>query len=67
MTQQTAQVRAYLQDLQQRITGAFAQVDGKSFVADPWRKSPGEPLQGEGVSMILEGGGVFEQIGRAHV
>ena len=63
MTQQTAQVRAYLQDLQQRITSAFAQVDGKSFVADSWRKGPGEPLQGEGVSMILEGGNVFERAG----
>ncbi len=63
MTQQTAQVRAYLQDLQQRITSAFAQVDGNSFVADAWRKGRDEPLQGEGVSMILEGGGVFERAG----
>jgi len=63
MTQQTAQVRAYLQDLQQRITAAFAQVDGKPFVADAWRKDADEPLQGEGVSMILEGGGVFERAG----
>jgi coproporphyrinogen III oxidase len=63
MTQQTAQVRAYLQDLQQRITSAFAQIDGKPFVADAWRKGSDEPLQGEGVSMILEGGGVFERAG----
>ena len=63
MTQQTAQVRAYLQGLQQRITTAFAQVDGKAFAADPWRKESDEPLQGEGVSMILEGGNVFERAG----
>lgn len=63
MTQQTAQVRAYLQGLQQRITTAFAQVDGKAFMADAWRKGSDEPLQGEGVSMILEGGKVFERAG----
>jgi coproporphyrinogen III oxidase len=63
MTQQTAQVGAYLQGLQQRITTAFAQVDGKPFVADAWRKDADEPLQGEGVSMILEGGNVFERAG----
>ena len=63
MTQQTAQVRAYLQGLQQRITTAFAQVDGKPFVADAWRKASDEPLQGDGVSMILEGGEVFERAG----
>ena len=63
MTQQTTQVRAYLQGLQQRITTAFAQVDGKPRLADPWRKGSDEPLQGEGVSMILEGGQVFERAG----
>ncbi|MHB1124567.1 MAG: oxygen-dependent coproporphyrinogen oxidase [Ramlibacter sp.] len=63
MTQQTARVRAYLQGLQQRITTAFAQVDGKAFVADAWRKGADEPLQGEGVSMILERGKVFERAG----
>ena len=63
MTQQTAQVRAYLQDLQQRITTAFAAADGKPFLADPWTRDAGEPLQGDGVSMILEGGNVFERAG----
>ena len=39
--------------LQQRITTACAEIDGRPFVADPWRKEPGEPLQGDGVTMIL--------------
>jgi coproporphyrinogen III oxidase len=56
-------VSAYLLDLQQRITGACARVDGGSFVRDAWKKEPGEPLQGEGVTMILEGGTVFERAG----
>ena len=63
MTQRAAQVRAWLQELQQRITTAFAEVDGRAFLADPWTKGRDEPLQGEGISMILEGGAVFERAG----
>jgi coproporphyrinogen III oxidase len=59
----TQDVRQYLEGLQQRITGAFGELDGTPFAADRWRKAPGEPLQGEGVSMILEGGTVFERAG----
>jgi coproporphyrinogen III oxidase len=58
-----AQVRSYLLDLQQRITAGFAAVDGQPFAADPWTKEPGEPLQGDGISMILEGGAVLERAG----
>jgi coproporphyrinogen III oxidase len=56
-------VRDYLLNLQQEITTACTQVDGGAFVKDRWKKSPGEPLQGEGVTMILEGGKVFERAG----
>ncbi len=60
----TADARAYLVDLQQRITHAIASVDGKAaFLRDEWRKAPGEPLQGDGVTMILEDGAVFERAG----
>jgi coproporphyrinogen III oxidase len=56
-------VRDYLLNLQQEITTACTQVDGGAFVKDRWKKAPGEPLQGEGVTMILEGGKVFERAG----
>jgi len=56
-------VRDYLQSLQQRITDAIAALDGGSFLADAWRKAPGEPLQGSGLTKILEGGTVFERAG----
>lgn len=56
-------VRAYLLGLQLRITSAFAEADGASFRSDPWKKDPGEPLQGDGITMILEGGKVFERAG----
>ena len=56
-------VRDYLQGLQQRITEAIAALDGSSFLADAWRKAPGEPLQGSGLTQILENGAVFERAG----
>ena len=60
-------VRDYLVDLQQRITSTMAEVDGQAFMADKWKKSKHEPLQGTGVTQILENGAVFEraEIGRA--
>ena len=56
-------VRDYLLGLQARITQACAGVDGGEFAVDAWKKSEGEPLQGDGVTMILEGGAVFERAG----
>lgn len=56
-------VSDYLQSLQTRITTAIAEVDGSSFLSDRWVKAPNEPLQGNGVTMILEGGHIFERAG----
>lgn len=56
-------VRLYLQQLQQRITQAIADIDGKAFLSDAWKKEPGEPLRGQGLTMILENGAVFERAG----
>jgi coproporphyrinogen III oxidase len=59
----TQLARDYLQALQLRITQAVADIDGGSFVVDAWEKAPGEMLQGNGVTRILEGGSVFERAG----
>jgi coproporphyrinogen III oxidase len=57
-------VREYLIDLQHRITQAIEAVDGQAqFLSDPWHKEPHEPLQGNGITRILEGGRVFERAG----
>jgi len=56
-------VRAYLMGLQDRITTAIAAMDGGTFLSDAWEKSPREPLQGNGITRILEGGAVFERAG----
>ncbi len=58
-----ATVRDFLLGLQTRITDAVRAVDGGTFVVDGWEKPPGDMLQGNGVTMILEGGPVFERAG----
>ncbi|MDR7305283.1 oxygen-dependent coproporphyrinogen oxidase [Rhodoferax saidenbachensis] len=58
-----AQVRQYLMGLQSRVTAAIAEIDGGIFLSDAWEKAPHEPLQGSGITQILEGGAVFERAG----
>jgi coproporphyrinogen III oxidase len=65
MEQGIASVRGWLTGLQQRITAACGGIDGQPFRADGWSKDPGEPLQGEGLTMILQDGAVFERAGCA--
>ena len=58
-----AHVREYLLGLQDRITSAISAVDGNSFEVDRWKKAKTEPLQGNGITQILENGRVFERAG----
>ena len=46
----TAAVKAYLQDLQQRIVAALEAADGKTFLSDSWERPEG----GGGTSRLLE-------------
>ncbi len=57
------QVRLYLTGLQQRIAAAIEAVDGSRFLVDSWSKAADEPLQGQGITCILERGAVFERAG----
>ena len=57
------QVQAYLMGLQDRITTAVAAMDDQTFVSDTWENAAGEPLQGHGITRILEGGSLFERAG----
>ncbi len=59
----TSSVKNYLLGLQDRITTTIEQMDGNSFLSDTWKKPPGEPLQGQGITRILENGLVFERAG----
>jgi coproporphyrinogen III oxidase len=58
-----ANVRSFLLGLQARIMDAVAALDGSSVVIDPWEKEPGERLQGNGITKILEQGQLFERAG----
>jgi coproporphyrinogen III oxidase len=59
-------MRGQLLALQAGIADAVAGFEaerGVQFARDVWRKAPGDSLQGDGVTLILEGGGVFERAG----
>jgi coproporphyrinogen III oxidase len=56
-------VREYLMGLQQRIVAAAAALDNQTFLSDAWSKAPSEPLQGNGITCILEGGALWERAG----
>jgi coproporphyrinogen III oxidase len=56
-------VRDYLLDLQARIVRAMEEEDGGAFVSDGWTRAPGEKLQGDGLSRLIEGGALFERAG----
>lgn len=58
-----AEVSNYLRGLQARITGAIAELDGTALLTDAWQKVPGDKLQGQGITQILEGGPLFERAG----
>jgi len=59
----TSAMREYLLGLQQRITSAISEIDGHAFLSDGWEKEPGDLLQGNGITQILEDGPVFERAG----
>jgi coproporphyrinogen III oxidase len=59
----TAAVRRYLLGLQDRIVDALQAEDGHAFLRDAWTRAEHERLQGDGVSRLVEDGGVFERGG----
>jgi hypothetical protein len=65
----TAPVRAYLLDLQSRIADTLGAFDTQPFLRDAWQRAPGERLQGDGVTRIIEDGAFFERggVGFSHV
>ncbi|WP_140628768.1 oxygen-dependent coproporphyrinogen oxidase [Methylibium rhizosphaerae] len=59
----TEVVREYLLDLQQRIVDAMEAEDGQRFLRDHWMRPPGGKLEGEGLSRLIEQGGLLERGG----
>ena len=60
---QTQAVRDYLLGLQQRIIDALQAADGQPFLTDAWVRAPGERLQGDGRTQLVEGGNLLERGG----
>ena len=63
MVVDTAAVRAYLLGLQGHIVASFEAEDGKAFVSDGWTREPGGRLEGDGLSQLVEEGGLLERGG----
>jgi len=69
-SQQVRAARDYLLGLQQRIVDALEAADGQGpFIRDAWLKAPGEKLQGEGLTRLVEEGALLERggVGFSHV
>ena len=56
-------VRQYLLGLQERIIDSVQSLETKPFLRDAWTRPPGEKLQGDGVSRLVEGGSLMERGG----
>ena len=63
MPPDTAAVRDYLLGLQSRLIDALQAEDGRPFLGDGWTRGPEERLQGDGLTRLIEDGGVFERGG----
>jgi coproporphyrinogen III oxidase len=59
----TTAVREYLLGLQGRIVSAFEEEDGTPFRRDGWQRPAGGKLEGDGLSQLVEEGGVLERGG----
>jgi coproporphyrinogen III oxidase len=59
----SAAVRDYLRGLQQRIVNVLQTEDGKPFISDGWTRAPSERMQGDGLSQLVEDGGLLERGG----
>ncbi len=59
----TAAVRHYLLNLQDQIINALQAEDGHTFISDGWTREPGGRLEGDGLSRLVEEGGLLERGG----
>ena len=55
--------RQYFLGLQERIVSGLEAADGKPFWRDSWTRAPGERLQGDGISRLVEEGNLLERGG----
>jgi len=58
-----AAVRTYLLGLQARIVTTMETLDGTPFASDGWTREPGGRLEGDGLTRLVEQGGLLERGG----
>ncbi len=58
-----SEARAWFVGLQSRIIDALEAEDGHTFISDAWTRPEGGALEGDGISRLVEHGGVFERGG----
>ncbi len=56
-------VRPYLLGLQERIVAALGAEEGQAFLRDSWQRPADSPLQGDGLTQLLENGQLLERGG----
>lgn len=56
-------VRAYLLGLQASIVAALEGEGGEAFDSDRWQREPGGKLEGDGLTRLIEDGGLLERGG----
>ncbi len=59
----TRLVRDYLLGLQERIVNTLQSLESEPFLRDAWTRAPGERLQGDGLTRLVEGGSLIERGG----
>jgi coproporphyrinogen III oxidase len=59
----TNDVRTYLLGLQERIVGTMEEQGGEPFLRDAWERPAGGPLEGDGLSRLIEDGQLLERGG----
>ncbi|MBQ0935692.1 oxygen-dependent coproporphyrinogen oxidase [Ideonella paludis] len=63
MSFDSSALRAYFLGLQERIVSRAEALDGTPFVTDAWTRGPEERLQGDGITRLVENGGLLERGG----
>jgi coproporphyrinogen III oxidase len=63
MPVETSAARVWFVGLQSRIIDALQAEDGRAFITDAWTRPEGGALEGDGISRLVEQGGVFERGG----
>jgi coproporphyrinogen III oxidase len=58
-----ASARSWFMGLQQRILAGLQTVETQPFMSDAWTRPAGGPLEGDGLTCLVEGGETFERGG----